>query len=85
MTMVTVTTEHTNPRSCVCNDHQVDELRDLITQGFTQRDASHVLWGDPTRAPWELQRRALRAQVTTMATARTRARFPWLRLPERNH
>lgn len=35
---------------CTCKDAEAELLRDLVTLGLDQREVSHLLWGEPTRA-----------------------------------
>jgi hypothetical protein len=66
---------------CTCGDGDVQILHELVEAGHDQREVSHLLWGDPSRA----------SPATTLAfTSRDtrrwvrqafQAAFPWLRLP----
>lgn len=54
--------------TCYCSDPEVDALLDLMAQGYTQHEASRLIWG-PAR------------DVRLWVRREYVAAFPWLRLP----
>lgn len=92
MTLVARPTPPTVPRpdlevlvlgaSCVCQDKDLDRLRDLMTRhGMSQWDASRLLWS-PTVPPGQaVAVETPGAWATRFVRAVLTARLPWLRLP----
>lgn len=66
---------------CVCKDDEVKVLQELVAAGHDQREVSHLLWGDPTRAS-SATSAAFSGRCTRLWIRRSmEAAFPWLRLP----
>lgn len=64
--------------TCVCQDKDLDRLRELMSAGMPQADASRLLWSpEPTPSPGMPPR----AWATAFVRQSFAAAFPWLRLP----
>ncbi len=62
---------------CICDDPQVDRLRDLIREGHTQQEASRIIWGTPAPGMPRVEHDLLRDEVQQVVSE-NRHHFPRL-------
>ena len=70
--------------SCRCNDPSLDELRRMVAEGVSQRDASLILWGGDTPVSNAVAKAQIGREARQIVQRGLLARIPWLRLPARS-
>lgn len=79
------TLQHPTRPGCVCQDPEVDRLRDLIAAGMDQVTASRLIWSPPDAPPPAPAPALLQLEPGTYGRRFVRhalaTAFPWLRLP----